>query len=198
MHVVTSQVGNTVQVRTKSGAIFEGIFHTFSPSFDVSASAVSFCEAIIFMAVSLSQQVVLEMAHKVEENADNIDVESVMEKLVMKTSDIVNIVAKDVDLEFATRDTFETDTAISSRYSGIRGSEEKHLELWDSTGDSMNGGLGESLDDIKYELDRNANGWDAAEMFQKNESLYGVQSTFDHSLAGYTVPIKKTDSQDYK
>lgn len=27
---------------------------------------------------------------------------------------------------------------------------------------------------------------------------YGVQSTFDQSLAGYTVPLQKKDTQDYR
>lgn len=35
-------------------------------------------------------------------------------------------------------------------------------------------------------------------MFNKNEKLYGVQTTFDDSLAGYTVQIQKKDTEDYK
>lgn len=35
MHAVASQIGNVVQVQTKSGAIFEGIFFTVSPQFDI-------------------------------------------------------------------------------------------------------------------------------------------------------------------
>lgn len=35
-------------------------------------------------------------------------------------------------------------------------------------------------------------------MFRKNEQVYGVQSSFDHSLAGYTLPLAKSDSKDYK
>lgn len=36
IHAVSSQLGNTVQLQTKSGAIYEGIFTTFSPQFNVS------------------------------------------------------------------------------------------------------------------------------------------------------------------
>lgn len=50
----------------------------------------------------------------------------------------------------------------------------------------------ESLDTDK------ANGWDVDDMFRKNEQAYGVHSTFDHSLAGYTVPLQKKDTQDYR
>lgn len=47
------------------------------------------------------------------------------------------------------------------------------------------------------ELDQ-ANGWDANDMFKKNEQEYGVQSTFDQSLRGYTVPLQQNDSAAYK
>lgn len=69
--------------------------------------------------------------------------------------------------------------------------EEKELEPWDpSTG--VNG------DETSLELEPGANGWDANDMFRKNEQIYGVQSTFDNSLAGYTVQLNPTDSADYK
>lgn len=128
------------------------------------------------------------MAHRVDKDTENIDVETVVEKYIFKPSDIVSLVAKDVDPEFATRDTFEIDTAISSRYNGTH-MDQKPLERWDSTGDSM--------DNMCLELDSSANGWDANEMFRHAEAM-GVQSTFDHSLAGYTMQIQKSDSHDFR
>ncbi|CAD7089693.1 unnamed protein product [Hermetia illucens] len=103
---------------------------------------------------------------------------------------LVSITAKNVDLDFATSGNFQTDSAISARCNGSR-SEERELEPWDPTGSAING-------ELDFELDGNANGWDANEMFNKNEKLYGVQSTFDQSLTGYTVQIEKKDTQDYK
>lgn len=35
MHAIASQIGNVVQIQTKSGAIFEGIFYTVSPHFEI-------------------------------------------------------------------------------------------------------------------------------------------------------------------
>ncbi|KAJ8959000.1 hypothetical protein NQ314_006318 [Rhamnusium bicolor] len=158
MHAATSQVGNIVRVQTASGCVWE---------------------------------VVLEVAAKVE-NPDcpnsQILAETFVDKLIFKASDILTMVAKDVDLDYPTRDTFQTDTAISARLNGNSKLEERELEPWDS---GINGA------DMPLELDA-ANGWDANDMFRKNEQDYGVQSTFDQSLRGYTVPLQQTDTPDYK
>lgn len=74
--------------------------------------------------------------------------------------------------------------------------EERELEPWDPTDESsaIANGLDSSLD-----LDPAANGWDADDMFRTNEQAYGVQTTYDHSLRQYTVPlVKREDSPEYK
>ncbi|CAG9814864.1 unnamed protein product [Phaedon cochleariae] len=170
MHASTAQVGNIVRITTASGVVWEGVFKTFSSLFDV----------------------VLEVAAKVENPESpnsQIKADTCVDKLIFKACDILTMVAQDVDLEYPTRDTFQTDTAISAKLNGNSKLEERELEPWDASG--MNG------TDLPLELDQ-ANGWDANDMFRKNEQEYGVQSTFDHSLRGYTVPLQANDSADYK
>lgn len=165
MHAATSIVGNVVQVQTQNGSIYEGIFKTFSLTFEV----------------------VLEMVHKVNpQEPDNIDVNSVVNALIFRPPDVVCVQVFDIDLEFATRNTFQTDTAIS-KFNGQIG--EKELEPWE---ESTNNG-----DD--YDLNgATMNGWDVIEMFRKNEQAYGVTTSFDQSLEGYTVPLEKANTKEFK
>lgn len=74
--------------------------------------------------------------------------------------------------------------------------EEKELEPWDASGNVVNGELECSLDCTLS--DNNSNGWDATDMFIKNETMYGVQSTFDPSLIGYTTQLQHRDDKDFK
>ncbi|KAJ8712895.1 hypothetical protein PYW08_008199 [Mythimna loreyi] len=186
MHAATSHVGDIVQVLTQSGSLWEGVFKTFSAQFEV----------------------VLEVAHRVDQEGV-VAVDSVVEKLIFKPQDVVSIRAKDSDLEYATHDVFQTDSAISSKFNGLslgvaagngRTGEERYLEPWDGcdveVGEApqLNGDA--LLEEL--ELDHRANGWDANDMFRKNEEVYGVHSTYDHSLAGYTLPLQRKDTQDYR
>ncbi|XP_018901594.2 uncharacterized protein [Bemisia tabaci] len=167
MHALANQIGNTIRVETQNGATFEGIFKAYSHNFEVA----------------------LGMTHKVDpENPTQINVDEVKDVLIFKPQEIVCITATDVDLEYATRDTFQTDTAISKFNGQLLG--ERELEPWVG---GCNG------DDIELDVnDSNANGWDVNDMFRKNEQMYGIQSTFDHNLSEYTVQLQKKDTKDYK
>ncbi|GBP54355.1 Ataxin-2 [Eumeta japonica] len=145
--------------------------------------------------------VVLEIAHRIDQEG-NVPIDSVVEKLIFKPQDVVSIRAKDSDLEYATHDVFQIDSAITSKLNGnSRNIEERHLEPWDGSdadaGESPTALNGDArLDEL--ELDHKANGWDANDMFRKNEEIYGVHSTYDHSLTGYTVQLQRKDTQDYR
>lgn len=176
----------------------------------------------MFKTFSHQFDVVLELAAKVENPDTNnwsLAPDSVVDKLIFKSCDIITMTARDVDLDYATKDTFQTDAAISSRlngknhissprilnlqyftcavqcvkwyFSGQQRVEDRELEPWVApTG--LNG------DDTSLELEPGANGWDANDMFRKNEQIYGVQSTYDQSLSGYTVQLQASDTAEYK
>jgi PAB1-binding protein PBP1 len=135
--------------------------------------------------------------HRYQNGADGkkIDVESVQDNLIIKLNDIVVIEAKDVDLEYATRNTFQTDAAITARNNGaMRHGGEKELQPWMDTMDSMNG----SEASMSLELDTKTNGWDANEMFQLNEKEHGIKTTFKDNLESYTVQIERKDTTDFR
>lgn len=136
------------------------------------------------------------MPHRYENGADDkkINVETVQDNLIIKLCDIVTMHAKDVDLEYAVRDTFQTDTAISSRLNGSLRNPEKKLQPWMDGADSgINGDM-----EVSLELDTQTNGWDANEMFQLNEKEHGIKTTFKDNLENYTVQIEKKDTMDFR
>eukprot|EP00064_Thunnus_orientalis_P007338 superscaffoldBa00000806_g7358 len=157
LHFLTAVVGSTCDIRVKNGSVFEGIFKTLSSRCELAVDAV----------------------HKRSEEEGSTSApprrEDITDTMIFSPSDLVTMICRDVDLNYATKDTF-TDTAISStRVNGEH--KEKVLQRWEG-GDSN----GES-----YNLDNDAsNGWDANEMFRYNEVKYGVTSTYDSSLSMYT------------
>ncbi|KAM4526108.1 LOW QUALITY PROTEIN: ataxin-2-like protein [Fundulus diaphanus] len=169
LHFLTAVVGSTCELRVKNGSLFEGIFKTLSSRCELAVDAV----------------------HKRGEEEGSTSApprrEDITDTMIFSPSDLVTMICRDVDLNYATRDTF-TDTAISS--SRINGEhKEKVLQKWEG-GDSN----GES-----YDLENDAsNGWDANEMFRYNEVKYGVTSTYDSSLSMYTVPLERGNSEVYR
>ncbi|XP_028990643.1 ataxin-2-like protein [Betta splendens] len=169
LHFLTAVVGSTCDIRVKNGSVFEGIFKTLSSRCELAVDAVHKCSG--------------------EEGSPSVPPrrEEITDTMIFSPSDLVTMICRDVDLNYATKDTF-TDTAItSSRVNGEH--KEKVLQRWEG-GDSN----GES-----YDLDNDtSNGWDANEMFRYNEVKYGVTSTYDSSLSMYTVPLERGNSDVYR
>ncbi|KAM9843910.1 LOW QUALITY PROTEIN: ataxin-2-like protein [Aulostomus maculatus] len=179
LHFLTAVVGSTCDVRVKNGSVYEGIFKTLSSQCELAVDAV----------------------HK-RSNGDGggggeegggrgclsslPKVEDITDTMIFSPADLVTMTCRDVDLNFAIRDAF-TDAAISS--SRVNGEhKEKVLQRWDEDGNGEN-----------YELEADtSNGWDATEMFKFNEETYGVKSTYDSSLAMYTVPLERGNSEGYR
>ncbi|KAI9515296.1 hypothetical protein NQZ68_027038 [Dissostichus eleginoides] len=179
LHFLTAVVGSTCDVRVKNGAAYEGVFKTLSSQCELAVDAV----------------------HK-QSNGDGDGggggeegggsqssqpkIEDITDTMIFSPADLVTMTCRDVDLNFAVRDTF-TDTSISAtRVNGDH--REKVLQRWDGNGNGEN-----------FELEADAsNGWDANEMFKFNEETYGVKSTYDSSLSMYTMPLEKGTSEGFR
>ena len=93
-HAVSSLIGNALRVETQNNIEFEGILVTFSPQMEM----------------------VLEWVHQIDpQMPDCINHTTVKEKMVFPLRDIVRYYAVDVDLNFAIKEEFQTDTQISNK-----------------------------------------------------------------------------------
>ncbi|XP_062874839.1 ataxin-2-like protein isoform X2 [Trichomycterus rosablanca] len=174
LHFLTAIVGSRCDVRVKNGSVYEGIFKTLS----------SKCELAVDAVHKLRSEDRDGSGSGVSTHPKREEITDIM---IFSPIDLITMTCRDVDLNYAIRDTF-TDSAISS--SKINGDQrEKVLQRWDG-GDSN----GEN-----YDLDADAsNGWDASEMFRFNEETYGVKSTYDSSLSMYTVPLERGSSDGFR
>ncbi|XP_023259031.1 ataxin-2-like protein [Seriola lalandi dorsalis] len=178
LHFLTAVVGSTCDVRVKNGAVYEGIFKTLS----------SQCELAVDAVHKRSDG---DEGGGGEEGGGGSQtsapkIEDITDTMIFSPTDLVTMTCRDVDLNFAVRDTF-TDTAIGpSRVNGEH--REKVLQRWDGDGNGEN-----------FELESDtSNGWDANEMFKFNEEAYGIKSTYDSSLSMYTMPLEKGNSEVYR
>uniref|UniRef100_A0A671RQ44 Ataxin-2-like n=1 Tax=Sinocyclocheilus anshuiensis TaxID=1608454 RepID=A0A671RQ44_9TELE len=179
VHVLTSVVGTKCELKVKNGLIYEGVFKTYGPECDI----------------------VLDAAHRksVEPNVGPRR-EDIVESIIFKSSDVMVVHFKDVDLNYAKKgETFVkemfvpynfTDSAVSARLNGEH--KEKDLEPWDG-GEQHTLGI---ITFLKPSLPQ-SNGWDPDEMFKYNEETYGVKSTYDSSLSSYTVPLERDNSEEF-
>uniref|UniRef100_A0A8C2WCJ0 Ataxin 2-like n=1 Tax=Cyclopterus lumpus TaxID=8103 RepID=A0A8C2WCJ0_CYCLU len=147
----------------------------------------------IFKTLSSQCELAVDAVHKQSDGGGGEEgqssppkIEDITDTMIFSPGDLVTMTCRDVDLNFAVRDTF-TDTSISS--SRVNGdNREKVLQRWDGNGNGEN-----------FELEADtSNGWDANEMFKFNEETYGVKSTYDASLSMYTMPLEKGNSEVFR
>uniref|UniRef100_A0AAY4A8W8 Sm domain-containing protein n=1 Tax=Denticeps clupeoides TaxID=299321 RepID=A0AAY4A8W8_9TELE len=165
VHVLTSVVGTKCELKVRNGMVYEGVFKTYGPE----------CE------------MVLDAAHRSSELSGGPPREDIVESIIFKSSDVVVVHFRDVDLNYAKKDNF-TDSAVSARVNGEH--KEKDLEPWDG-GESH---PSDSLESLDTDM---SNGWDPDDMFKYNEETYGVKSTYDSSLSSYTVPLERDNSEEF-
>lgn len=164
-------LGTNVQIDTTDGSRYGGVLASFSSQFEI----------------------VLEYAHIIHtsESPDSLEQKKSTKRMIFRTQNIVDMMIKNVDPNFASRDgAFQTDTSISKfdRNGLSTATGEKELQPWvgDVDGEEIEQSLGTEP------------GWDPNAMFKLNEEVYGVRSSFDHSLAGYTLPLERSESKGFK
>jgi len=142
-HALTSLIGVHLRVETKNKDEYEGIFKTFSPDLEI----------------------VLELTHKVDpNNPDTVELKNVEEKMVFPLSSVVRYFATDVDMEFAMKESFLTDSQIiQTKTNGEAPMRE--LEMWMPEEDSAGGG--------------------------GIEERFGLKTSYDPNMSAYTVPLNR-------
>ncbi|XP_063042368.1 ataxin-2 isoform X9 [Engraulis encrasicolus] len=177
VHILTSVVGTKCELTVRNGINYEGIFKTYGPECDL----------------------VLDAAHRSPrspEPATGPRREDIVESIIFKSSDVVVVQFKDVDLNFAKKVPTEADNFTDTAVSGTRVNgehKEKDLEPWDGGAGEQANAAG-SLESLDTDL---SNGWDPDDMFKYNEETYGVKSTYDSSLSSYTVPLERDSSEEF-
>ncbi|XP_037944950.1 ataxin-2 homolog isoform X2 [Teleopsis dalmanni] len=155
MHAATALVGNVVQLRLRSGNIYEGVFRTFSSSFDVALELPTCIKS-------------LKNGPDEGKNVPNF--------MIFPYDTVVSITAKDFDSNYATVGAFQTDAAISEKCTRF---EEKELEPWDGSG--ANGDIDIELDDAANGWDpnemfrKNENQFGVQSTFDDSLTSYTVQ-----------------------
>ncbi|KAK1877657.1 Ataxin-2-like protein [Dissostichus eleginoides] len=186
MHM-TKKTRNTMKPPSQSppvsSLVFDGVYNNARMLHFLTAVVGSTCDVRVKNGAAY-EGVFKTLSSQCELAVDAI--EDITDTMIFSPADLVTMTCRDVDLNFAVRDTF-TDTSISAtRVNGDH--REKVLQRWDGNGNGEN-----------FELEADAsNGWDANEMFKFNEETYGVKSTYDSSLSMYTMPLEKGTSEGFR
>lgn len=169
-------VGEIVDVETRSGDVFRGVFHACS--------------------VQLTELgVVLKCARKMDGTAENEkdSTAEVFPTLIIQGSDLVQIIALEIPLDTdslgattqgGSTKGFQTDTQISNRQKGLPGRELTKFADFGSSGSGPGGITGE----VDGDLSGGVGKWD---QFATNEEKFGVLTSFDENE--YTTKLDKSN-----
>lgn len=177
-------------METQEGKFFEGILTTWSPDFEIVLAAPHEVSSIAGSSAS-----------------DGVEPESVQETMVFAHQSVVRYQCQDVDLDYANSRSgkvllmfatygchaspplfadFQTDTQISNKNNNTESY--RDLEKWEPEEDELGG----------CNLEMKGNGWAPEDMFKQNEDKYGVHSTYNPNMEGYTIQLSKNNTEDFK
>lgn len=179
VHASASLIGCIVHLQVKNGDVYQGVFRTFSHKMDIALEMAQKLDGKKSSSVGNSVNPVLSTGFSASDYTD---------KLIFRAEDVVHLSALDTDTDFAALDTF-TDSAISSKFNGQV--TERPLQAWDG-GDAPDGLGGLGTDNTE------PNGWDPNDMFRTNEEKYGIKSSFNSDLPGYTIALEKRNTEEYR
>ncbi|XP_066840331.1 LOW QUALITY PROTEIN: ataxin-2-like protein [Anser cygnoides] len=182
------------QGRAPQVPVFEGVYNNSRMLHFLTAVVGSTCDVRvrsgctfegIFKTLSSKFELAVDAVHRRAAEAPRR--EDIVDTMVFRPHDVALVRFRNVDFAFATKDKF-TDAAIATGCKANGEPREKVLQRWEG---------GDGSDDYELEADL-SNGWDAAEMFRFHEETYGLTSTYDSSLAAYTVPLPREDSEQFR
>ncbi|KAL3159495.1 hypothetical protein ABBQ38_009913 [Trebouxia sp. C0009 RCD-2024] len=162
-------IGYIVEVQVKSGATYQGVFHT---------AQLEGGELHIILRMA-------KLTHDSDQKlSDSTAARPPIKELIIKSADFVSLHAKDVrmgesDLSGPAEDSFSTDTAISRGRGGLAGRE---LQKWaPEASDDLTGMLLESEPGQKGKA---SGRWD---QFAANQQLFGTATSYNEDL--YTTKL---------
>jgi len=168
LHLMLNLVGQTISITLKSGAVIEGIMHTFTPFESLSAEHLN--------------KYVIKSAKVVK---GDVDIKG--GTLIVGADKVSNVHIKSLRLEQSRHggDSFQTDTDISAGGGNVKDDLVVAGNAW-TTEKPSNGRAG-MFGTKNNDLSGGIGEWD---QFHANETQFGVKASFDENL--YTTSLDKT------
>lgn len=169
LHLMLSLVGQTISITLKSGAVIEGIMHTFTPFESLSAEHLN--------------KYVIKSAKVIK---GDVDIKG--GTLIVGADKVSNVHIKSLRLEQSRQggDSFQTDTDISAGGGNVKDDLVVAGNAWTTEKPSSNGRAG-MFGTKNNDLSGGIGDWD---QFHANETQFGVKASFDENL--YTTSLDKT------